>query len=350
MQAFQHLESNKKLNMLKKILIFLFILFVIIIASNIYFLSKLNDPIGGDNRIVEMPDNASVSFIVKTFNKQNMLEPQWLYTINLKIYSLFFDLTIYRGVYKFTPDNTNLDVIRSVFTGKQQYIVKITYPEGITLSDFAHITAKFLEIDSAKFVNYCNSPTTLKKYDIEAKTAEGYLAPDTYDFYYNATIEKVCDKLLKQQMKVWNGIKSKYKNKPKLNKHQIMTLASIIEAEAPIVKERPIVAGLYLNRLRIGMKLDADPTVQYALKGKKKLMYRDLKVKSPYNTYIHKGLPPGPICSPGKSAIEAVFNYSKNNYLYFVAKGNKSGEHYFSTNFRNHVNNKLRYKHNKKMN
>jgi UPF0755 protein len=177
------------------------------------------------------------------------------------------------------------------------------------------------------------------------------LFPDTYNFYYNVTAGQVCDKLLKQFDKVWNDIVSKHKKDLNLNKHQILTLASIIEAETPVAKERPIVAGLYINRLRIGMKLDADPTVRYALKNKKKrLTYRDLKVNSPYNTYVHKGLPPGPICSPGKTAIEAVFNHKKHNYLYFVAKGDGSREHYFTGSYNQHLNNRRRYKYNKKMN
>jgi UPF0755 protein len=263
---------------------------------------------------------------------------------------LYDDMRIHPGIYKFTADNTNIDIIKAVFSGKQRYVVKILYPEGIRLTDFASITAKYLDIDSADFVNFCNSPEVLKKYGIKANSAEGYLFPDTYNFYFNATVEQVCDKLLKQHNKVWNEIEKKYKTGPKLSKHEIMTLASIIEAETPVVSERPIVAGLYLNRLRIGMKLDADPTVQYALKGKKKLSYKDLKVPSPYNTYLHKGLPPGPICSPGRTAIEAVFNPVKSNYLYFVAKGDGSGEHYFTNSYNQHLTNRRQYKRNKKMN
>ncbi len=337
--------------MLKKILIFIILLIVLFVGAAVYFTSKLNDEIGSE-KIVEMPKNASVSLVVDIFNDNDMLEPGCLFTVWLKIYTMVYDdLRIHPGVYKFTADNTNLDVIKAVFSGQQRYVVKITYPEGITLGDFASITAKYLDIDSAEFVNYCNSPQTLKKYGIKAKTAEGYLFPDTYNFYFNATAEQVCDKLFKQQEKVWNEITVKHKNDLKLSKHEILTLASIIEAETPVAKERPVVAGLYLNRLRIGMKLDADPTVRYALKNKKKrLTYADLKIKSPYNTYLHTGLPPGPICSPGRTAIEAVFNRKKHNYLYFVAKGNGSREHYFTGSYSQHLNNRRRYKHNKKMN
>ncbi len=321
---------------------------VLFIAGGIYFTSKLHDVIGSE-KIVEMPKNASVSLVVDTFNDNDMLEPGWLFTVWLKIYTMIYDdLRIHPGLYKFTADNTNLDIIKAVFSGQQRYVVKILYPEGITLADFASITAKYLHIDSAEFVNYCNSPQTLKKYGINAKTAEGYLFPDTYNFYFDATVEQVCDRLFKQHNKVWNEISAKYKNKSELSKHEVITLASIIEAETPVVKERPIVAGLYLNRLRIGMKLDADPTVQYALKGKKKLLYKDLKVRSPYNTYLYKGLPPGPICSPGRTAIEAVFNPKRNNYLYFVAKGDGSGEHYFTKSYNQHLNNRKKYKRNRK--
>jgi len=336
--------------MLKKILIFIILLLVLLIAGALYFTARLNDSIGSE-KIIKMPKNASVSLVVDTFNDNDMLEPGWLFTVWLKVYTMLYDdLRIHSGVYKFTADNTNIDVIKAVFSGQQRYVVKITYPEGITLADFAAITARYLDIDSTDFVNNCNSPQTLKKYGIKAKTAEGYLFPDTYNFYFNASAVQVCDKLFKQGNKVWNDIATKYKNKLKMTKHRILTLASIVEAETPVPNERAIVAGLYLNRLRIGMKLDADPTVQYALSGKRKLTYRDLKVNSPYNTYVYKGLPPGPICSPGRTAIEAVFNYKKHNYLYFVAKGNGSGEHYFTSSYSRHLNNRTLYKRNKRMN
>jgi UPF0755 protein len=293
--------------------------------------------------------NASVSLIVEKLNEKGVLEPAWLFTPYLKFYTMLYDEKIYAGTYKFSNTNTNLDVIRAIFSGKQRYVVRITYPEGISLADFAVLTARNLEVDSAEFVNYCNSRANLSKYGITASTAEGYLMPDTYNFFLNASIDKVVETLMNHHQKVWKEFNNDLKN-TKLNKHDILTLASIVEAETPVSDERPIVAGLYLNRLRIGMRLEADPTVQFAMKDKKKLTYNDLKNKNLYNTYVYKGLPPGPINSPGRSAINAVLNPAKHKYLYFVAKGDGSGEHYFATNYNQHLDNKTKYKRNRRMN
>lgn len=334
--------------MIKKTFYILLLLLAGFISLSIYFAVKLDDEIAiPEDVLVEMPNSASVSLIVSRLNEKDILKPAWLFTPYLKLYTMIYDEKIFAGTYKFSGTNTNLDVIRAVFSGEQRYVVKITYPEGITLERFASITSRQLGVDSAEFVNYCNSKENLEKYGIKAKTAEGYLMPDTYNFFLNASVQKVVETLMDQHQKVWKEVMSDA-NGTKFSKHEILTLASIVEAETPVGNERPIVSGLYLNRLRIGMKLDADPTVQFALNGKKRLTYRDLKVRNPYNTYVYKGLPPGPINSPGRTAMEAVLKPAKHRYMYFVAKGDGSGEHFFAVNYSQHLTNKARYKRNRR--
>lgn len=308
------------------------------VCLTIYFGLQLNSSIGGDKDVIlQMPTGASVSLIVDRCNDKNLLNPGFVFKLYLKIYSELLDEKVYPGTYKFNPENTNLDVVRALFSGKQRYIVKLTYPEGIRLEDFARITAGNLEISSEEFMGLCRSKGFIEKLGIKAETLEGYLMPDTYNFYLKTSAEEVIRKLVSQHNLVWKSVISNSTGSTKLTRHEILILASIVEAETPVHEERPIVAGLYLNRLRIGKKLEADPTVAYALKGKKRLTYSDLEVNSPYNTYKIKGLPPGPINSPGKSAIEAVVNPNVNKYLYFVAKGDGSGTHFFSSNYSQHL-------------
>lgn len=322
-------------------------LFCLIVSSG-YLYYQLNKKINTEAEIIiKIDKNSSVTHIVNTFNQSDLLKPGILYKIFIKLYTeLTYDKT-HPGVYKFSPENTNLDIIKAVFTGKQRYILRITYPEGITLKDFASITSRHLDTDSSEFISYCNSPELLTKFKIKAKSAEGYLMPDTYEFFYQTNNNDVVAKLITQNRIVLNRIKQKANSKTKLSEHEILTLASIVEAETPVIKERPKIAGVYLNRLRIGMKLDADPTIQYAIGEKRKLKYSDLKINNPYNTYLYKGLPPGPINSPSESSILAVMNPENHQYLFFVSKGDGSGEHYFAVNYPQHLNNKVKYKRNK---
>ncbi len=331
---------------LKKIFIYLFLIFLIFISLSGYFFYKLNQKAtSADEVIVTLQKNASVSLIVNTFNKEHLLEPGWMFKLYLKLYSSLLEEKVYPGTYKFSSENSNLDVVRSVFSGKQRFIVKITYPEGITLADFASITARNLDIDSAEFISLCKDAEILKEYGIKSKTAEGYLMPETYNFFWKTPVREVVIKLLDQFRITWESINDK-SNLKNMTQHEILTLASIVEAETPVKQERPIIAGVYLNRLRIGMKLEADPTVQYALKGKKRLTYKDLTVDNPYNTYEYKGLPPGPINSPSKSSIEAALKPTKNDFIFFVAVGDGSGRHNFAKNFTQHQINRSKYKKN----
>ena len=148
---------------------------------------------------------------------------------------------------------------------------------------------------------------------------EGYLLPETYQFERNVNVKQIINKLLNEGEKIWNS-----DNKDKVlsmgySQYEILTLASIIEAETPNKIEYKKISGVYHNRLKIGMLLQADPTVQYALGSKKKLRRIDLDFNNPYNTYVYAGLPPGPINNPGKGAILAALNPEKHNFLYFVA-------------------------------
>jgi UPF0755 protein len=178
----------------------------------------------------------------------------------------------------------------------------------------------------------------LKARNIKAKSLEGYLMPDTYEFFMESPPKIMIDRMLDNHYRFI----SKYKDEIKkigLNNHDITTLASIIEAETPVKDEKSIVSGLYHNRINLGWMLQADPTVQYAIGEKRRLLYDDLKINHPYNTYKIIGLPPGPINNPGKDAIYAAIFPEKHDFLYMVAVGDGSGKHNFGTNFSQHQQN-----------
>ena len=167
---------------------------------------------------------------------------------------------------------------------------------------------------------------------------EGYLFPDTYTIPKGMAAEKVIDVMLKRFEQILNKMPP---NESGLNLHETVTLASIVEGESMLDEERPLVASVFLNRLAIDMKLDSDATIQYLFdKRKQRVLLKDLEIKSPYNTYLNKGLPPGPIGSPGEASLRAVFQPAASKYYYFVARKDNSGEHVFSRTLQEHNANK----------
>ncbi len=326
------------------------IVIVLLVALYFYTGSKLNEkipiPEGSNELLVIIPGNATISKAVNILNKKGIFLPRWYFLNAAKLYARIFDTQLYAGTYRFTAGNTNLHVMRAIFSGRQQFVVRVTYPEGLNLKEFASITQKKLGIDSSRFIAVVNSDSILKAYDIPRPTAEGYLMPNTYRFYWKQNIYDVVAKLLSAREKSWNRRFAGLAQKEGRSEPEILTMASIIEAETPVKEEMPRVSGVYYNRLEKGWKLEADPTVQYAIGKKKKLYYSDLDYDSPYNTYKYKGLPPGPINNPGNAAIMAALKPEKNNFMYFVARGDGSGMHYFARTAAEHARYKAIYKHN----
>ena len=262
----------------------------------------------------------------------------------IKVYATLTNATIYPGEYRIAPTTTHLQLLRSLFSKKQSVTVNISFPEGIMLRQFASIAQAKADIDSVEFMAYCQSDTVLRRYGVEH--IEGYIMPDTYNVFWKHNPQELVERLLTAQNKIWSNYEAEARRQGR-SRHEILTLASIIEAEAVVAKERKRIAGVYMNRLQRNMKLDADPTVQYAVGGKKRLLYADLQSDNPYNTYKFKGLPPGPINSPSAASIEAALFPEKHSFLYFVAKGNGSGEHNFSTNYAQHTHYVAQYRKNR---
>lgn len=328
------------------------VLFLIIVLGFSYlFYRSLIKNIPGEKEIfVTIEKNSSVSLIVKTFNKYGVLEPDWLFIPLVKIYTELTGSKVQFGKYKFSAENTNLDILKAIFSGKQLSIVRVVFPEGIQLTDFATVAKRKLNLDSSEFIRLCHDDSLIKANKILASSLEGYLMPDTYEFFWEEKPINVINRLLQEHNRVWQANFSEKAKNSKFTKHQILTLASIIEAETSVKSERPRVSGVYYNRLKLNWNLESDPTVQYAIGKRKKLSYSDLEFDSPYNTYLYKGLPPGPINSPSKSSISAALNPENHNFLFFVAVGDKSGVHQFSTNFKQHLKYKSQFKRNQSKN
>lgn len=285
---------------------------------------------------VRIPTNKSISAIVKILNTQGMLKPNWFFELTAKSYAFTTKKTIQAGYHKFNEKMTNYEILKALFSGDNMSYRKVTFPEGLSLKRYAEILNKELGLNKAQFLKLCAADSLLKKYGIRDDSFEGYFMPATYNFFKDIEPEEVIKTLVENANDIWN---ERFAGKAKQvgkSRREVLTMASIVEGEAPVEAERPKVAGVYYNRLRKGMLLQADPTVQYAVGGKKRLLYVDLEVDSPYNTYKYKGLPPGPINSPSTSSIEAALAPAKHDYIYFVAVGDGSGLHNFARNFQEH--------------
>ncbi len=291
-------------------------------------------------KIIYIPPGTPFKKVAKILKQEGLIRTQIGFT--LEAWRLGVLNKIKAGEYKLDPRNPPKKILRTLAEGKV-IIHKVTIPEGYNLWDIAALLEKEDLLSKQEFLTKAFDTKLLKKLGIPGNTAEGYLFPDTYIFYKGISAEKILTKMVHQFFKVWSEFAPRAKQLG-LSMHQVVTLASIVEKEAKIPEERYLIAGVFWNRLKRGMPLQADPTVRYVLKKfNSVLSHKDLQVKSPYNTYIHSGLPPGPICNPGKEAIRAVLYPKKTDYLYFVAKGD--GSHYFSHTLKEHIQAIKRYRH-----
>lgn len=212
----------------------------------------------------------------------------------------------------------------------------ITVPEGFSLASIATLLQRTMQADPDSIAAAMRDTALLHKLDVPTPMLEGYLFPDTYVFPDGVSPGHVVRTMVARFEQSWDPAWDARLGDLKMTRHDIITLASIIEKEAQLAEERPVIAAVYHNRLRIGMALQADPTVQYAMGAHtNRVLYKHLKTVSPYNTYRNRGLPPGPICSPGRASIDAALHPAEVPYLYFVA--HPDGHHEFRTTFSEHT-------------
>ena len=238
------------------------------------------------------------------------------------------------GTFHIINTSTNYGIINQLVNEAPE-VVKVRILEGWNNKQIAGYLSDVMSFDSSEVIKLAHDKDFILKNGLEVSSLEGYFFPDTYLFFKGETPLNVLSHLVKQHKIFWNKSYEIRAEQINLSKHEIVTLASIIEGEAIFNNERPKISAVYHNRLNINMKLQADPTIQYIIdEPPRRLLNKDLKIKSPYNTYLNKGLPPGPINSPGKHSLLAALFPEENDFLFFVAKGD--GYHTFSTNKRDH--------------
>jgi UPF0755 protein len=310
-------------------------IFLVVASGFVYYAfwfpyqSRSNAP-----KVVSIAKNSSVKQIAKQLYDSDIISNDLAFIIVVKVMGM--QTKLLHGTYTFNNNLSNIDVLNMLVAGAPIPLVKITIREGLTIKQMASLIHNKYQMDSAKFLSLINNKEFIKEsLKLDIPNLEGYLFPNTYILEDKPSEKKLIHLMVNEIKKIFNDSLIQIMNQKKLNIHSVLTMASIIEGESRKEDERAKISGVYHNRLKKQMPLEADPTVQYSISdGPRRLFFRDYKTVSPYNTYLHYGLPPGPINNPGLNSILAAIDPEEHNYLFFVADG--TGGHFFTTTFSDH--------------
>lgn len=282
---------------------------------------------------------ATYSQVASQMEEKNIIRDSSQFLLTVKVFNK--ENALRAGKFTLKQGMSHADALYALTEGPQSFF-KITFPEGYPTDKYASIVTDSLNVDSSRIVHLVTDSTFIAKLGLETESLEGYVYPETYHFTYGVNESQILKTAVDQFKKVTSDSLWQEAAKKDLTQNKVLTLASIIEGEAMLDREMPIISSVYHNRLERGMKLQADPTIQYLISdGPRRLLNRDLEIDSPYNTYKYAGLPPGPINNPGIRAIRAAVFPEETNYLYFVAKGD--GSHTFSESYQQHIRAKAEF-------
>ena len=251
-----------------------------------------------------------------------------------------YKLNVKPGRYLLENGMSNNELVNLLRSGNQEPVM-VTFNNVRFKEELAGKVGKFIEADSTQIINLLNSNSFVSKYGFNTTTFLTIFLPNTYEFWWNTSAEQFVERMTTEYKKFWTAERKQKAKILGLSQSEVSILASIVQKETNKTDEKPTVAGVYLNRLKKGMLLQADPTLVYANRDfeARRVLNSHKAIDSPYNTYKYKGLPPGPICLPSIESIDAVLNAKSHNYLYFCAKADNSGYHSFASTYSQHLQN-----------
>lgn len=310
--------------------------FVVAIGYGIYQLTRpykgFTEPV-----FLEFPRGTSTSDMADTLAEKGVVAKPWMFEA-ARVFNR--KKTLQAGEYKFEKAATPFEVLSRIVRGDIFYL-EFLVPEGYNIFEIETAIRKLGTIPPGEFLKAARNPALIRDLDPKAETLEGYLFPNKYRIYRHTTAQQICRIMTAEFRAQWKALGGK-------DAHSTVTLASLVEREAHLPEERPMVASVFMNRLKHGVKLDCDPTTVYAAllenRYRGTIYKSDLASANAYNTYAHPGLPPGPIANPGLSSIKAALHPAQTDYIYFVAKGDGSGGHNFATSLAQHEQNIALYR------
>ncbi len=311
----------------------------ILVAATYLYLFKANVPSEIKQGFVKIPTNSSFDDLVNQLLTEGVITDE----TDFRLWADWSDYqTVRPGRFRIEAGWSSYELIKNIHKGEQSP-VKVVLNNERTPEQVAGKVARFLERDSLTFLQTFNDKAMLDSMGITRETLMCVFLPNTYEFFWNTEPRKFLERMAKEYKKFWTTERKARAAAQGLNPEQAITMASIVDGETTRKDEIPKVAGAYLNRLKQNMKLQADPTVQFALMeiehtpSFRRLRNVDYQVAHPYNTYMHEGLPPGPICMPSPASVEAVLHPESHPYIFFVAKPDNSGYHNYAETYEQHL-------------
>ena len=290
---------------------------------------------------VTVSKGQSFSNLVDSLEKKEIIVSAFTFKIAGRLLGYTQKMRV--GKYSFVSGISNLDLLNDLEGGLSTISLSVTLREGVRAKIFARILKRHVGIDSSRFMKFFTDTSLIGMYPNHALSLEGYLMPNTYNFFWQDDEREIIQRMITEFKEFFVDSLQQRMKQLGYTLNDVMTMASIIEGEAVYDDERTIIAGVYYNRLKRRMRLQADPTVLYAVSDvPRRLTRTDLKFESDYNTYLNYGLPPGPINNPGKQSIIAALYPAKHNFIYFVADNN--GRHRFAKNYEEHQKNVRLYR------
>ena len=291
------------------------------------------DPASSDPVRVVIPSGTSFRAAADSLEHAGLIRSSRLFRLYAKLSGR--DRALKAGTYELSPGAGWGELLEDLTEGRG-LVASITIPEGFAVSDIVALVARRLEIPVDSVQAAVRDSALRQRLAVPTETLEGYLFPETYTFPVGTPARVAVTEMVSQFEQRWKPEWNARLTALGMTRHELVTLASIVEKEARVADERPVIAAVYRNRLRVGMPLQADPTVQYAIGDHvERVLYKHLEIDSPYNTYRNPGLPPGPIASPGAASLEASLFPADVPFLYFVAR--PDGRHEFRTTFAEHT-------------
>jgi len=328
---------------LSMLLVFLGLIIMVIVVYKLYarvYIPNVN--LTAEHELFYVPTGSDFEYVIDGLEEQGIIENRKSFRwVAIK---KGYDKSVNPGRYKIRNGQSNNELVNMLRSGNQDPVM-VVFNNVRSLAHVAGKVSRYLEKDSAEFAIWLSDPELPARYEFGATNFTTMFVPETYEFFWTTSPEQFTERMYKEYDKFWQGERDRKAKKLDMSRDEVVTLASIVDEETLYDDENSRVAGLYMNRLEQGIPLQADPTLKYALGdfSRQRILNEDKKVDSPYNTYKHKGLPPGPISIPSVSAIDGVLNYEKHSYLYMCAKADFSGHHAFAKSYSQHKKNAREY-------
>lgn len=324
-------------------LVFLGLIAMVIVVYNLYSrVFVANVIMDTEQELFYIPTGSDYEYVVDKLEETGIIENHKSFRWVAK--QKEYDKYVKPGRYKIRNGLSNNELINMLRLGKQDPVM-VVFNNVRTLDQVAGKVSRYFEQDSAEFAAYFADNELATIYGFEQTVFTSMFIPNTYEFFWTTTPEAFTERMNKEYEKFWDGERDRRAKRMKMSRSEVVTLASIVDEETLYNDENGKVAGVYMNRLEKGIPLQADPTLKFALDNfsLKRILNKDKTIDSPYNTYMYKGLPPGPISIPSVSAIDGVLHYEKHNYIFFCAKADFSGYHAFARNLSQHNKNAREY-------